>query len=103
VLLTHGHFDHMWCAAAVAARYDVPVWINPEDRHLLTDPMSAVSNESAQMLRQQLALTEVPQFAEPGDVRDATDTRVIDAAGLSFTVDHVPGHTPGTVAYRVAY
>lgn len=103
VLVTHGHFDHMWCASPVAARYDVPVWIHPADRHLLTDPMSAISNESAQMLRQQLALTEVPVFEEPRDVRDATDARVIETAGLSFTVDHAPGHTPGTVAYRVAY
>lgn len=103
VLVTHGHFDHMWCVSPVAQKYDLPVWIHPEDRHLLSDPMSAVSNESAQMLKEQLSIIDVPEFTEPVKVRDATDGTVIEAAGLSFTVDHTPGHTPGTVSYRVDY
>jgi hydroxyacylglutathione hydrolase len=103
VLITHGHFDHMWCAQDVAAEYDCPVWIHPADRHLLSDPMAAISGESAAMLRAQLGITQVPEFAEPADVRDAVDGATIDVDGLSFTVDHVPGHTPGTVFYRVDY
>jgi len=103
VLITHGHFDHMWCAQDVAAEYDCPVWIHPADRHLLADPMAAISNESAAMLRQQLQITDVPAFTEPADVRDASDGVVIEVDGLSITVDHVPGHTPGTVYYRVDY
>lgn len=103
VLITHGHFDHMWCATNVAERYDIPVWIHPNDRHLLADPMAAISNESSAMLRQQLGITEVPDFAEPADVRDAVDGAKIEVDGLTFTVDHVPGHTPGTVVYRVDY
>src|SRR5690606_32601873 len=73
VLITHGHFDHMWCAQDVAAAYDCPVWIHPADRHLLADPMAAVSNESAAMLRAQLQLGDLPQFSMPADVRDAVD------------------------------
>ena len=103
VLVTHGHFDHMWSAYDVAERYDVPVWIHPADQHLLADPMAAISNDSATMLREQLGMTELPEFTEPADVRPATDGARIEAAGLTFTVDHTPGHTPGTVAYRVAY
>lgn len=103
VFVTHGHFDHMWCVSEVAATYDAPVWIHPDDRHLLADPMAAISNESAQLLRDQLGLMDLPDFTEPADVRDATDGATIDVAGLTFTVDHVPGHTPGTVAYRVPY
>ena len=103
VLITHGHFDHMWQASDVAALYDIPVWIHPSDRHLLADPMAAISNESAGMLRQQLGMTDVPDFTEPADVRDAVAGALIDVDGLTFTVDHVPGHTPGTVVYRVAY
>ncbi|KHL12817.1 glyoxylase-like metal-dependent hydrolase (beta-lactamase superfamily II) [Mumia flava] len=101
VLVTHGHFDHMWQAADVASSYDVPVWIHPDDRHLLADPMAAISGPSAAMLRAQLG--EVPSFREPADVRDAADGTVVDVAGLRIEVDHVPGHTPGTVAYRTDY
>ena len=101
VLITHGHFDHMWCAQDVAAEFGCPVWIHPADRHLLADPMAAISSASAAMLRQQLNLGDLPEFVEPADVRDAADAAVIDVDGLAITVGHVPGHTPGTVFYRV--
>ncbi len=101
VLVTHGHFDHMWCAQDVAAEFDAPVWIHPDDRHLLSDPMAAISGESAAMLRAQLGMHETPDFAEPSDVRDAVDGAVIEVDGLRLTVDHAPGHTPGTVVYRL--
>ena len=103
VLITHGHFDHMWCAQDVAREYDCPVWIHPADKHLLADPMAAISNESAAMLRGQLGMTDIPEFTEPADVRDAVDGARIEVDGLTFLVDHVPGHTPGTVFYRVDY
>ncbi len=103
VLVTHGHFDHMWCAQDVAARYGCPVWIHPADRHLLSDPMAAVSGQSAAMLRQQFADIEMPDFAEPADVRDAVDGARIEVGTLTLTVDHCPGHTPGTVMYRIDY
>ena len=103
VLITHGHFDHMWCAQDVASEYGCPVWIHPADRHLLGDPMAAISNESSAMLRSQLGMTDIPEFAEPADVRDAVDGARIEVDGLTFLVDHVPGHTPGTVFYRVDY
>ena len=103
VLVTHGHFDHMWCVQDVAREYDCPVWIHPADRHLLADPMAAISGESAAMLRMQVGMADVPEFAEPDDVRDAVDGAQIEVDGLTFTVDHVPGHTPGTVVYRIAY
>jgi len=91
----------MWCAQDIAREYDCPVWIHPADRHLLSDPMAAISGESAAMLRQQLNMVDLPDFSEPGDVRDAVDGAEIEVDGLTYTVDHVPGHTPGTVFYRV--
>lgn len=103
VLITHGHFDHMWNAQDVAREYGCPVWIHPADRHLLSDPMAAISGPSAAMLRAQFGLDDMPEFTEPADVRDAVDGAVIEVDGLSITVDHVPGHTPGTVYYRVDY
>lgn len=102
VLITHGHYDHMWCAQDVAAEYGCPVWIHPADRHLLSDPMAAISDQSASMLAQ-LGISELPDFVEPADVRDATDGTRIEIDGLALTVDHRPGHTPGTVMYRVDY
>jgi glyoxylase-like metal-dependent hydrolase (beta-lactamase superfamily II) len=101
VLITHGHFDHMWCAQDVAAEFGCPVWIHPADRHLLSDPMAAISGESASMLRAQFGLTDDVEFVEPAEVRDAVDGAEIEVDGVTFIVDHVPGHTPGTVFYRM--
>jgi glyoxylase-like metal-dependent hydrolase (beta-lactamase superfamily II) len=38
-------------------------------------------------------------FAEPDDVRVLGDRDVVELAGLELTVDHAPGHTPGSVTF----
>ncbi len=98
VLLTHGHVDHMWSVAPVAGSYDATAFIHPDDRHLLTDPMAGVSPEMAGML-----LGGRYEFAEPDDVRELGDGDVLELAGLRLTVDHTPGHTQGSVAFRSPY
>ena len=103
ILVTHGHFDHMWQAQVVADRYDAPLWIGTDDRHLLKDPMAAISNQSAGMLSAQFAINDLPDFREPGRVHEAVQGSVIEIEGLTIVVDHAPGHTPGTVLYRMEY
>jgi glyoxylase-like metal-dependent hydrolase (beta-lactamase superfamily II) len=98
VLLTHGHIDHMWSVAPVAGTYDATAWIHPDDRHLLTDPMAGISPESASML-----LGGKHEFVEPDDVQELADGRSLELAGLSFVVDHTPGHTEGSVTFRTPY
>jgi glyoxylase-like metal-dependent hydrolase (beta-lactamase superfamily II) len=41
------------------------------------------------------------EFAEPSDVRELVDGSVLEIAGMSFTADHAPGHTPGSTAFRL--
>lgn len=98
VLVTHGHIDHMWSVAPVAGGYDATAWIHPRDRHLLTDPMAGMSQESTQML-----LGGDYQWAEPDDVRELSDGQSLELAGLQFLVDHTPGHTVGSVTFRTPY
>lgn len=98
VLVTHGHVDHMWCVAPVAGTYDATAWIHPADRHLLADPMQGMSPETTAML-----LGGSYEFAEPEDVRELADAQTLELAGLSFVVDHAPGHTEGSVAFRSPY
>jgi glyoxylase-like metal-dependent hydrolase (beta-lactamase superfamily II) len=97
VLVTHGHLDHMWCVAPVAGSYDATAYIHPADRHLLSDPMAAMSLDTRQMLG------DGYQFAEPDDVREIEDGASLELAGLSITVDHTPGHTPGSITFRTPY
>ncbi len=98
VLVTHGHVDHMWCVAPVAGTYDATAWIHPADRHLLADPMQGMSAETTSML-----LGGKYEFAEPDDVRELSDAQNLELAGLTFVVDHAPGHTEGSVAFRTPY
>ncbi|MGW0227001.1 MBL fold metallo-hydrolase [Actinopolymorpha singaporensis] len=95
VLLTHGHLDHMWSVLPVCGSYDATCWVHPADRPLLADPLRGLPPEWAGAL-----LGGGQSFAEPDDVRELTDGARVDVAGLSFTVDHTPGHTSGSVAFR---
>jgi glyoxylase-like metal-dependent hydrolase (beta-lactamase superfamily II) len=98
VLVSHGHVDHMWCVAPVAGTYDATAYVHPRDRHLLTDPMAAMSPETAGML-----LGGRYEFAEPDRVEELDDLQTLELAGLWFTVDHTPGHTRGSVTFRTPY
>lgn len=98
VLVTHGHVDHMWSVAPVAGTYDATAWIHPLDRHLLSDPMQGISKESAGML-----LGSNATFVEPDDVRELVDGQRLEIAGIEFSVDHTPGHTQGSVSFRMPY
>jgi hydroxyacylglutathione hydrolase len=40
-------------------------------------------------------------YAEPDDVAELADGTVMTIAGLEITVDHAPGHTPGSVLFRL--
>jgi hydroxyacylglutathione hydrolase len=95
VLATHGHIDHIWSVAPVCGARNIPAYIHPADRELLTDPARGLSLQAGQQLFGGLT------FAEPDDVIDLADGMILDLAGVSLVVAHAPGHTPGSVAFRL--
>jgi len=95
VLLTHGHIDHIWSAQKVADTFGCPVFIHPEDRFMLTDPIRGFGPRIGQ-----LALGAL--FREPKQVIELDrDGAVLDLGGIGVVVDHTPGHTRGSVIYRL--
>ena len=94
VLITHGHFDHIFSVAPVCDGNDIPAWIHPEDRALLCDPLRGLSREALEFFGGRLTLRE------PREVRALDDGTELEIAGLRIVVDHTPGHTEGSVVFR---
>jgi hydroxyacylglutathione hydrolase len=95
VLLTHGHIDHIWSVAPVCGARNIPAYIHPSDRALLTDPAKGFSLMAGQQLFGGIT------FAEPDDVVELTDGLTLQLAGIDLVVEHAPGHTPGSVTFRL--
>ncbi len=93
VLLTHGHFDHTFSVAPVCDGHDIPAWIHPGDRALLSDPGKGMSAEASTIFGGRLTMRE------PADVRELVDGADLELAGLTLRVEHAPGHTPGSIVF----
>jgi len=95
VLLTHGHLDHVWSVAPVCGAKGIPAYIHPDDRAMLSDPASGLALAPGQQLFGGL------EFTEPDDVKELTDGMTLSLVGLEIVVDHAPGHTRGSVTFRL--
>jgi glyoxylase-like metal-dependent hydrolase (beta-lactamase superfamily II) len=95
VLLTHGHLDHTFSVTPVCGARGITAYIHPSDRELLTDPAKGLSTDMKALFGGKLPWTE------PDDVAELPDGGEISIAGLSITVDHAPGHTRGSVLFRL--
>ncbi|MFK0171804.1 MBL fold metallo-hydrolase [Streptomyces sp. NPDC090306] len=93
VVLTHGHIDHVASVVPVCGASDVPAWIHPADRYMMSDPEKALGRSIGMPLMGELTV------GEPDDVRELTDGARLSLAGLDLTVDHAPGHTKGSVTF----
>ena len=100
VLLTHGHLDHIWSAQKVADSYGCPVYIHPEDRFMLTDP---IKDFGPALVGRLSRLAFGALLSEPRQVVELDrDGQTLDVDGVSVTVEHTPGHTRGSVVFRVS-
>ncbi len=99
VLLTHGHVDHVYSVTPVCAGHGVPALVHADDRYRLRDPIALLDPELVAMLEAQFGSSA--GWAEPDDVRTLADGERLDLAGLGVSVVHAPGHTEGSVMFRL--
>jgi glyoxylase-like metal-dependent hydrolase (beta-lactamase superfamily II) len=88
VWLTHAHLDHVLGVAAVKEQSGVPVWLHPLDRPLY-DHVPA----------QARALMGTDPAPPPAPDRELVPGDPVTVGGHAFDVRHVPGHSPGSVAF----
>jgi len=95
VLLTHGHLDHTFSVAPVCGARGITAYVHPADREMLADPAKGLSMDLTALFGGRLSYTE------PEDVAELTDGATLSLAGLEIAVDHAPGHTGGSVLFRL--
>lgn len=95
LLSTHGHIDHVGGVKEVVKVQPgpVPVHIHPSDKHLLLDPRGTSGS-----FGNYLGDLDV---SPPELIEDLHDGQVVRGGGMKFTCLHTPGHTAGSVCFRL--
>jgi hydroxyacylglutathione hydrolase len=92
LILTHGHFDHMWDAALIQEHHQCPIYIHPADAPMVLDTSYVTMFGVATPPR---SPASVENFAIP----DQGSASFL-CAGEEFRIFHLPGHSPGSVVFH---
>ncbi|MBO5715530.1 MAG: MBL fold metallo-hydrolase [Clostridia bacterium] len=88
ILLTHGHFDHIWRAQELRDETGVPLYVHELDAEMLTD---ADKNAYRTFTGNDFTIEKADVLLHDGDTISLGDEVI--------TVMHTPGHTKGSVCY----
>lgn len=87
ILLTHSHYDHIGALADLAEGTGAPVWLPEGELDVFRRPNDFFGGLGVSLR------------GYDGDATLVAGGETVEAAGISFAVTSVPGHSPGHVAY----
>lgn len=86
ILLTHSHWDHFADAEELRLKYNIPVWVHPDDKQNLIQPGS----------------DGIPCFLKISPVTECQlleENLILKVGDLKLHVICTPGHSPGGVCF----
>ncbi len=99
ILLTHGHFDHIYGVSECAAHYGVPVLMSAAERVILENNGHFCRAFGLKLPDASFAGAGAGCCAAPV-LREIEDADVVEwGGGRRWEVIATPGHTPGGVCY----
>ena len=87
LLLTHGHFDHVLGAHSASVK-GIPVYISEKDSHMLKDGRSCLANFFGLNYEPPVSFEIIGEGTK-------------DFGGITVETIATPGHTAGSVCYRI--
>lgn len=94
ILLTHGHFDHIYSLNEILAHHDVPIYLFKSEQRFLEEPNLNLSRYNSHNPNHDLVI-------HAKNVRDAEEGMPINILNVPITVIHTPFHTSGSVCYYI--
>jgi len=91
LLLTHGHFDHMWDSALIQEDYRCPIYVHQADEAMVLDPSYAKMFGVVPSIR-------APSQVHNYEILEQGSAKFV-CAGEEFQIFHIPGHSAGSVAF----
>lgn len=88
LLLTHGHFDHIYGVKKLCKEYGCKVYLSSEDEFTM--------NEVNGMFTSRHGMENADADFEYVDIASLNE---LELAGMKIQVLHTPGHTPGGVCF----
>ncbi len=101
IILTHGHFDHVGSIVALVEKWNVPVYAHPQEFPYLTGERAYPEPDSS-VEGGLLAKISSVYPNEPINIKEVLQQLPADGSVPylpGWTWIHVPGHSPGQVAF----
>ena len=90
IMLTHGHFDHIYGVSDLAGTYGIPVYMDKKEEYTIKNTNPHICGSFGLPL---------PSLPDSSAFREITEGDVIEVGSLRFEVIPAPGHSAGGACF----